>query len=155
MPATAVESFAGVGYPFQCAVIGEGDTVLDIGAGAGAGTDALISALRVGPAGRIYGLELTQGMHDKLHANACKMGMHNLESLSGNAEDIPLPDASVEVVTSNGVLNPVPDKMRARAEIFRVLKAGGRIQVSDNESTRKVAEYFGAESITLVGNKPG
>lgn len=209
VPATAVESFAGVGYPFQCNAICEGDVVLDIGAGAG--TDVLISSLLTGSAGKVYGLDMTQAMHDKLHANVSKMGVANVEPVSGNAEEIPLPDASVDVVTSNGVLNLVPDKRNAFAEIFRVLKPGGRIQISDivihnsgeeldesksnpqlwaecivgamyeddyvqglrevgfegvrvvdhvnyfsrsdNESTRKVAEYFGAESITLAASK--
>jgi ubiquinone/menaquinone biosynthesis C-methylase UbiE len=97
IPATAVESFAGVGYPHKSGFIGEGDIVLDIGSGSG--TDALI-AINVAP-------------------------------LEGNAEDIPLPDASIDVVTSNGVLNLVPDKAKAFREIARVLKPGGRAQIAD------------------------
>jgi len=129
VPATAVESFAGVGYPFRCQVIDEGNAVLDIGAGAG--TDALIAALLAGPAGKVYGLDMTRAMHEKLRRNAAQMGISNVEPLLGNAEDIPLADESVDVVTSNGVLNLVPDKIRAYGEIFRVLKPGGRIQISD------------------------
>ena len=129
IPATAVESFAGVGYPFRCRVIREGDVVLDIGAGSG--TDALIAALLVGPGGKIYGLDMTRAMHEKLRYNASQLGVAYVEPLLGNAETIPLPDANIDVVTSNGVLNIVPDKLKAYAEIFRILKPGGRIQISD------------------------
>ncbi len=125
----ALESFAGVGYPFAAAVIRGGDTVLDIGSGSG--TDAFIAAGLVGPGGRVIGLDLTEAMRDKLRANAAAAGVANLEVLAGNAEAIPLPDASVDVVSSNGVLNLVPDKPRAIREIARVLRAGGRIQIAD------------------------
>jgi arsenite methyltransferase len=129
LPAVAVESFAGVGYPFAAAVIRSGDTVLDIGSGSG--TDAFIAAGLVGPGGRVIGLDLTEAMRDKLRANAAAAGTTNLEVLAGNAEAIPLPDASVDVVSSNGVLNLVPDKPRAIREIARVLRAGGRLQIAD------------------------
>jgi arsenite methyltransferase len=129
LPATAVESFAGVGYPFRAEVIRLGDLVLDIGSGSG--TDALIAARLVGPGGRVIGLDLTSAMRDKLRANASIAGACNLEVLAGNAEAIPLPDASVDVVTSNGVLNLVPDKSRAIGEIARVLRRGGRLQMAD------------------------
>jgi arsenite methyltransferase len=122
LPKVAVESFAGVGYPFAAAVIRSGDTVLDIGSGSG--TDAFIAAGLVGPGGRVIGLDLTEAMRDKLRANAAAAGAANLEVLAGNAEAIPLPDASVDVVSSNGVLNLVPDKPRAIREIARVLRAG-------------------------------
>lgn len=126
---TALESFAGVGYPFAANVIREGATVLDIGAGAG--TDALLSALLTGPTGKVYGLDMTLAMHEKLHRNREEMGLDNVIPLSGNAEAIPLEDETADVVTSNGVLNLVPDKHRAFAEIYRVLKPGGYIQISD------------------------
>jgi arsenite methyltransferase len=126
---TALESFAGVGYPFASRVINEGDAVLDIGAGAG--TDVLLAALLSGPQGTVYGLDMTRAMHEKLHANKNAMQLDNVEPLMGNAEKIPLEDNSVDVVTSNGVLNLVPDKTRAFAEIRRVLRPGGRIQISD------------------------
>jgi SAM-dependent methyltransferase len=129
LPAAAVESFAGVGYPFAAAVIRSGDTVLDIGSGSG--TDAFIAAGLVGPSGRVVGLDLTEAMRDKLRANAAALGAANLEVLAGNAEAIPLPDTSVDVVTSNGVLNLVPDKPRAIREIARVLRAAGRLQIAD------------------------
>jgi arsenite methyltransferase len=129
LPSTAVESFAGVGYPFAAGVIRIGDTVLDIGSGSG--TDALIAVGLVGPSGRVIGVDLTEVMRDKLRANAAAAGADNLEVLSGNAEAIPLPDGSVDVVTSNGVLNLVPDKPRAIREIARLLRPGGRLQVAD------------------------
>jgi SAM-dependent methyltransferase len=129
LPAAAVESFAGVGYPFAAGVIRTGDTVLDIGSGSG--TDAFIAAGLVGSSGWVIGLDLTEAMRDKLRANAAAAGATNLEVLAGNAESIPLPDASVDVVSSNGVLNLVPDKPRAIREIARVLRAGGRMQIAD------------------------
>lgn len=129
LPGTAVESFAGVGYPFAAGVIGPGDTVLDIGSGSG--TDALIAAGLIGPGGRVIGLDLTAAMREKLRANAAAAGAVNLEVLAGNAEAIPLPDGSVDVVTSNGVLNLVPDKERAMREVGRVLRPGGRLQMAD------------------------
>lgn len=129
IPATAVESFAGVGYPHRSGFIGEGDVVLDIGSGSG--TDALIASLKVGPQGKVYGLDMTDAMLAKLRGNIARAGATNVEPLEGNAEEIPLPDASVDVVTSNGVLNLVPDKPKAFAEIARVLKPGGRVQIAD------------------------
>ncbi len=129
VPKTAVESFAGVGYPFAAGVIRSGNVVLDLGSGSG--TDALIASLLVGPSGHVIGLDMTEAMRDKLRANAERMGTSNVEVLEGNAEAIPLPDASVDVVTSNGVLNLVPDKPRAIAEIARILRPGGRMQLAD------------------------
>lgn len=129
LPPTATESFAGVGYPFAAGVIRAGDTVLDLGSGSG--TDALIAARRAGPKGKVYALDLTEAMRAKLAQNLTAADVTNIEVLSGNAEQIPLPDQSVDVVTSNGVLNLVPDKRQAFQEILRVLKSGGRIQISD------------------------
>jgi arsenite methyltransferase len=129
LPPAAVESFAGVGYPFAADVIRPGDTVLDIGSGSG--TDALIAIALVGLAGRVIGLDLTEAMREKLGAIAASVGAANLEVLAGNAEAIPLPDASVDVITSNGVLNLVPDKPRAMEEIGRLLRPGGRLQIAD------------------------
>lgn len=129
VPTQAVESFAGVGYPFAVDAIREGNHVLDIGSGSG--TDVLIAARRVGPDGKVYGLDMTSAMRAKLRKTADARGVANISLLAGNAEEIPLPDVSVDVVTSNGVLNLVPDKERAFAEIFRVLRPGGRLQIAD------------------------
>jgi ubiquinone/menaquinone biosynthesis C-methylase UbiE len=129
VPPTALESFAGVGFPFAAELIHAGHTVLDIGSGAG--TDALIAAQLVGSAGRVIGLDMTSAMRDKLRANTERAGASNVEILEGNAEEIPLPNGCVDVVTSNGVLNLVPDKERAIAEIGRVVASGGGLQLSD------------------------
>jgi ubiquinone/menaquinone biosynthesis C-methylase UbiE len=110
-------------------VIRSGDTVLDIGSGSG--TDLLLAATAVGPSGRAIGLDMTTAMREKCAANARLAGLTNVEVIGGNAESIPLPDASVDVVTSNGVINLVPDKKAAIAEIHRVLKPGGRVQIAD------------------------
>jgi len=129
LPATAVESFAGVGYPFAAGVIGARDVVLDVGSGSG--TDVLIASRLVGPTGKVYALDMTEPMRDKLRANAERAGVRNIEILDAQAEQIPLPNASVDVVTSNGVINLVPDKAKAIAEIVRVLRRGGRVQIAD------------------------
>jgi SAM-dependent methyltransferase len=129
LPVSAVESFAGVGYPFAANVIHAGDTVLDIGSGSG--TDVLLAAQAVGPSGRVIGLDLTTAMLAKLDATVAAAGVPNVRVLEGNAEHLPLPDGSVDVVTSNGVLNLVPDKRAALAEIHRVLRPGGRLQIAD------------------------
>jgi arsenite methyltransferase len=129
IPTTAVESFAGVGYPFAVDAIRQGDVVLDIGSGSG--TDVLIASRRVGPGGRIYALDMTAAMREKLARNVERAGVTNVEIIDANAEEIPLPDESVDVVTSNGVINLVPDKQKAFDEIHRVLRPGGRIQIAD------------------------
>lgn len=129
LPEEALESFAGVGYPFRAAAIRPGDTVLDVGAGSG--TDALIAARLAGPQGKVYALDTTPAMSAKLRTLVSRLGVSNLEVLEGDAESIPLADASVDVVTSNGMLNLVPDKLKAVREIRRVLRPGGRAQIAD------------------------
>ncbi len=130
LPEQAVESFAGVSYPFQLDAIQPGDTVLDIGSGSG--TDLMLAADRVGPQGRAFGLELTPAMSAKCLAALEGAGAHQAFVLQGDASDgLPLPDESVDVVTSNGVLNLVVDKPRAFKEIHRVLKPGGHLQLAD------------------------
>jgi SAM-dependent methyltransferase len=129
LPPAALESFAGVGYPFATGLVHPGDTVLDIGSGSG--TDAFVASSLVGERGRVIGLDMTAAMRDKLRTNVRRAGVTNIEVLAGNAEDVPLPDACVDVVTTNGVLNLVPDKTKAIGEIARVLVRGGWLQLAD------------------------
>lgn len=136
LPPDAVASFAGVGYPFRAGAIGPGDAVLDIGAGSG--TDTLIASRLVGDSGKVWALDLTPAMLTKLRDTLRSAGVRNVEAIEGDAERIPLPDDCVDVVTSNGVLNLVPDKRRAFAEIFRVLRPHGRVQVADIVIARPV-----------------
>ncbi len=143
LPAEAVESFAGVGYPFAADVIRLGDTVLDIGSGSG--TDALIAAMLTGRDGVVYGLDMTRAMREKLLRIVAAKKIGHVRVIEGNAEQIPLPDASIDVVTSNGVLNLVPDKPAAFGEIARVLKPGGRLQISDIALRVPVSEQSRAD----------
>lgn len=129
LPGEALESFAGVGCPFRAGVIRAGDTVLDIGAGAG--TDTLLAARRAGPTGKVFALDITPAMARKLRELVVRHGIANVEVIEGNAEDIPLPAASADVVTTNGMFNLVPDKRKAVAEMFRVLRPGGHVQLAD------------------------
>jgi arsenite methyltransferase len=136
IPDAVIDSFAGVGCPFRARVIKRGDRVLDLGAGAG--TDALIASRLVGPQGQVYALDITAAMLAKLKDNAARAGAANVYPIQGSAERLPLPDASIDVVTSNGALNLVPDKHRAAAEIARVLRPGGHVQLADIVIARPV-----------------
>jgi SAM-dependent methyltransferase len=128
-PAEAVGASLGCGVPTAVADLRAGETVLDLGSGAGA--DVLISARRVGPAGRAIGLDMTDEMLELARANAAKAGAENVQFLRGHIEDIPLPDASVDVVISNCVINLSGDKPQVLREAARVLKRGGRFAISD------------------------
>lgn len=128
LPPSIVESFAGVGYPFAASVIRPGDTVLDVGSGSG--TDLLLAAQKVGTGGRVIGLDMTAAMLSKVRTHAAGRAC-DVRLMQGNAEYIPLPDASVDVVTSNGAFNLIPDKRTAFAEMFRILRPGGRVQIAD------------------------
>jgi SAM-dependent methyltransferase len=129
LPPSTLESFAGTGNPFSMGDLRPGETVLDVGCGAG--VDSLLAARQVGPTGRVIGVDMTQAMLDKAAAGARESGLANLEFRYGLAEALPVEDESVDVVISNGVLNLCPDKMLAMSEIRRVLRPGGRIQVGD------------------------
>jgi SAM-dependent methyltransferase len=128
-PAAAVDASLGCGVPTAVAELHEGETVLDLGSGAGA--DVLISARRVGESGRAIGLDMTDEMLDLARANAAEAGVSNVEFVKGYIEEIPLPDGSVDVVISNCVINLAADKRKVLAEAARVLRPGGRFAVSD------------------------
>jgi arsenite methyltransferase len=128
-PRAAVEASLGCGVPTAVADLHEGETVLDLGSGAGA--DVLISARRVGPTGKAIGLDMTDEMLELARRNAAEAGVANVEFAKGYIEDIPLPDASVDVVISNCVINLSADKRQVLREVARVLRPGGRLAVSD------------------------
>jgi arsenite methyltransferase len=128
-PQAAVEASLGCGVPTAVADLHAGETVLDLGSGAGA--DVLISARRVGTTGRAIGLDMTDEMLELARSNAAEAGVENVEFVKGYIEDIPLPDESVDVVISNCVINLAADKRRVLTEAARVLRPGGRFAVSD------------------------
>jgi arsenite methyltransferase len=138
VPDTAVESFAGVANPFSLGRLRSGERVLDLGSGAG--TDSLVAAQMVGPEGRVVGIDMTPEMLAKARGAAAELGADNVEFVEGEVERLPFPDASFDVVISNGVIDLVPDKDAVFSEIHRVLVPGGRIQIADVTIQNPVSE---------------
>jgi arsenite methyltransferase len=129
VPDAAVESFAGVANPWEMGRLTPGERVLDLGSGAG--TDSLIAAQMVGEQGHVTGIDMTPEMLAKARAAAGAMGASNVVFVESEAERLPFPDASFDVVISNGVIDLIPDKDAVFAELYRVLAPGGRIQIAD------------------------
>jgi SAM-dependent methyltransferase len=138
VPEAAVESFAGVANPWALGRLSAGEDVLDLGCGAG--TDTLIAAQMVGPEGSVVGIDMTPEMLSKVRAAAAELGAANVELVEGEAETLPFPDESFDVVVSNGVIDLIPDKEAVFAELYRVLRPGGRIQIADVTIQRPVSE---------------
>jgi SAM-dependent methyltransferase len=129
LPSDCTASFAGIGNPLAIGQIQAGETVLDIGCGAG--MDLLLAAGRTGPAGHAIGVDMTDAMIERARKSAAETGMPQVEIRKGDATSLPVANDSVDVVISNGVLNLVPEKERGFAEIIRVLKPGGRLYLAD------------------------
>ena len=136
-PTGAVASFAGVGNPHERSHLQSGETVLDLGSGAG--LDAIIASWQVGPGGRVVGVDLNPAMCLKAQAHVATTGM-KMECREGSMEDIPLPEASIDAVISNGVINLSFRKRRVAQEIFRVLRPGGRISITDIVSAKQLSQ---------------
>lgn len=138
LPAEVTAPFAGIANPHRMGSIATGETVLDIGCGAG--MDLLLAGRRVGPTGRAIGVDMTDAMVQRARSSARTVGLDHVEVRKGDATSLPLDDASVDVVITNGVINLVPEKQRAFDEIQRVLKPGGRLHLADILLDRELSE---------------
>src|ERR1700686_1461673 len=149
IPEAAVLASLGCGNPTALAELNPGEVVLDLGSGGG--IDVLLSAKRVGPSGKAYGLDMTDEMLALANENKRKAGAENVEFLRGEIENIPLPDNSVDVIISNCVINLSADKARVLREAFRVLKPGGRFAVSDVVTRGEISPQIRQSMLLWVG----
>ena len=149
LPPSATESFAGVGNPFLLGELHAGQIVLDLGCGAG--MDVLLAARRVGPSGKVIGVDITEEMMLKARKNAETTGLTNVDFHQGDVESLPLADQTVDVVMSNGVFNLCLSKPRVVAEAFRVLRAGGRLLMAD----MLLEDHVTPEKVQLMGSWSG
>jgi SAM-dependent methyltransferase len=149
LPDAAVLASLGCGNPTAVAELRPGETVLDLGSGGG--IDVILSARRVGPTGRAYGLDMTDEMLELARANAAQANVGNVEFLRGFIEEVPLPDASVDVVISNCVINLSVDKAKVFAEMLRVLRPGGRVGVTDVVAADELSPADRAERGSYAG----
>lgn len=149
LPSSVTESFAGVGNPFLLGEIAVGQTVLDLGCGAG--LDSVLTARKVGPSGKVIGVDITEEMVRKGTRNAAEMGLANVEFRHGDVESLPVADETVDVVISNGVFNLCLNKPKVLAEVFRVLRAGGRLLMAD----MLLEDHVTPEKVQLMGSWSG
>jgi len=138
LPDVAVESFAGVGNPFSLRPLTKGEHVVDVGSGAG--FDSFVAAHQVGPSGKVVGVDMTEEMLAKSRATLGKLGLGHVEFREGLAEQMPIEDGWADVVISNGVINLCADKRATFAEIYRILRPGGRLQFADIANGKPVPE---------------
>lgn len=138
VPEAAIESFAGTGNPFAMGELAAGERVVDVGSGAG--IDSLVAAQMVSPGGQVIGIDMTEEMLERARSAAVESGVENVTFHKAYMEELPIDDAWVDVVISNGVLNLTPDKPKVLAEMFRVLKPGGRLQIADILVDREVPD---------------
>ena len=129
LPDAVTASYCGIGNPFTLGPINEGETILDIGCGAG--VDTILAAMMTGPSGEVVGIDLVSEMLKRAEANLALTNLNNVTFREASAEDLSFQDENFEVVISNGVFNLVPDKSEALSEVFRVLKPGGRLMIAD------------------------